>query len=69
MKGPEARRTISGIDSPPRIIQAARHNPGLGIQPGFAVDLTTLGEFGNPWDYDNAQQRERAMERVKREKP
>eukprot|EP00972_Heterocapsa_arctica_P078882 11633644-Heterocapsa_arctica.AAC.1 len=69
MRGPEARRTLYEIYSPPRITQAARSNPGLGIQPGFALDLTTLDEFWNPWEFDNAQQRERAMERVKREKP
>eukprot|EP00972_Heterocapsa_arctica_P103419 15240408-Heterocapsa_arctica.AAC.1 len=69
MKGPEARRTTSEIDSPPRITQAARSNPGPGIQPGFALDLTTLDEFGNLWDFDDAKQRERAMERVRSEKP
>eukprot|EP00972_Heterocapsa_arctica_P049127 7231980-Heterocapsa_arctica.AAC.1 len=43
------------------------NHPGLGIQPGLALDFTTLDEFGNPWDFDDAKQRERAMERVRRE--
>eukprot|EP00972_Heterocapsa_arctica_P079531 11720426-Heterocapsa_arctica.AAC.1 len=47
MKGPEARNTISEIYSPPRISQAARSNPGLGIQPGFALDLTNLDEMSS----------------------
>eukprot|EP00972_Heterocapsa_arctica_P094620 13953104-Heterocapsa_arctica.AAC.1 len=51
MKGHKARRTISEIDSPPRITQGARSNPGLGIQPGVALDLTALDEFGNPCDF------------------
>eukprot|EP00972_Heterocapsa_arctica_P067594 9976995-Heterocapsa_arctica.AAC.1 len=46
--GPEARRTVSEIHSPPRITQAARSHPGLGVQPGFALDFTTLDEFNNP---------------------
>eukprot|EP00972_Heterocapsa_arctica_P095265 14049458-Heterocapsa_arctica.AAC.1 len=69
MHGPEALRTASDIYSLPRITQAARSRPGLGIQPGFALDFTTLDELNNPWDLDIPLQRERAIERVQRERP
>eukprot|EP00972_Heterocapsa_arctica_P013032 1914880-Heterocapsa_arctica.AAC.1 len=42
-----ARRTVSNIHSPPRITRSAMSHPGLGIHAGFALDLTTIDEFGN----------------------
>eukprot|EP00972_Heterocapsa_arctica_P086274 12717352-Heterocapsa_arctica.AAC.1 len=63
ISGPEARRTVSEICSPPRITQAARSHPSLGIQPGFALDLTTCDAFGNPWNFDLPSHRIRAIER------
>ena len=37
--------------------------------PGFALDLTTVDSDGRPWDFDEKVMRERALERVRREKP
>eukprot|EP00972_Heterocapsa_arctica_P019437 2867843-Heterocapsa_arctica.AAC.1 len=47
----------------------AKSKPNLGIKPGFALDLTNLDEFGNRWDFDVPSQRQRAMERIRAEKP
>eukprot|EP00972_Heterocapsa_arctica_P028471 4187953-Heterocapsa_arctica.AAC.1 len=47
----------------------AKSNPNLGIKPGFALDLIILDEFGNRWDFDVPAQRQRAMEKIRTEKP
>eukprot|EP00972_Heterocapsa_arctica_P073147 10803347-Heterocapsa_arctica.AAC.1 len=48
----EARRTVAEIYSPPRVTDMARARPSLGIQPGFALDLTVLDANGRAWDFD-----------------
>eukprot|EP00972_Heterocapsa_arctica_P102279 15070258-Heterocapsa_arctica.AAC.1 len=65
----EARRTVLDIYSPPRITSMAKSNPNLGVKPGFAMDLIILDEFGNRWDFDVPSQRQRAMEKIRTEKP
>eukprot|EP00972_Heterocapsa_arctica_P089953 13270916-Heterocapsa_arctica.AAC.1 len=52
MPASEARRTVPEIYSPPRITSMTKSKPNLGTNPGFALDLTTLDEFGNSWDFD-----------------
>ena len=49
--------------SPPRIPNAAALLPNLEVIPGFALDLT------NGWDSTIPEHRERAMKKVKIEKP
>eukprot|EP00972_Heterocapsa_arctica_P074823 11041227-Heterocapsa_arctica.AAC.1 len=65
----EARRTVSEIYSPPRIISMAKSRPNLGIQAGFALDFTNVDKFGNPWDFDVPLKRHIAMEQIRNEKP
>ena len=43
--------------------------PKLGITPGFALDLTVNDENGQPWDFDDSRQRNRATRKVLVEKP
>ena len=43
--------------------------PELRIHPGFALDLTTNDADGAAWDFDNLEMRQRALDRVRREKP
>eukprot|EP00972_Heterocapsa_arctica_P013936 2052841-Heterocapsa_arctica.AAC.1 len=69
MPASEARRMVSEIYSPPRITDMAKSNPNLGIKPGSALDLTILDKLGNQWDFDVPSQRQRAMEKVRTEKP
>eukprot|EP00972_Heterocapsa_arctica_P096768 14277097-Heterocapsa_arctica.AAC.1 len=52
-----ARKTISEVYSPPRVSLAATSHPSSGIQAGFALDLTTVDEFGNPWNFVLPSQR------------
>ena len=48
---------------------AAKLLPELRLIPGFALDLTTADHDGKLWDFDSKVMRDRAMERVNREKP
>ena len=66
---PEARNIVSEIYSPPRVTDAARRNPSLGIRPGFALDLTTSDDEGRPWDFDDPSQRAKAKALVLEKKP
>ena len=65
----ELNTVVSEIYSPPRITRAARMLPRLGITPGFALDLTTNDENGQPWGFDDSRQRNKATHKVLVEKP
>ena len=43
--------------------------PELKLIPGFALDLTTADVDGRLWDFDDKVMRERAMRKVKEERP
>ncbi len=57
---------VAEIYSPPRITALL---PGYGLYPGVAMDITTNDETGNPWDFDDPRQRQRARERLRADKP
>ena len=40
----QVRKVVSEIYSPPRVTKAAADNPGYGLMPGFAIDLTCNDE-------------------------
>ena len=63
------RAVISEIYSPPRVTATTKLLPELRLIPGFAFDLTTTDVDGKKWDFDNKVMRERAMKRVREEKP
>ena len=63
------KSVVSEIYAPPRVTAAAKLLPELRLIPGFALDLTTADHDGKLWDFDSKVMRDRAMERVKREKP
>ena len=62
----ELNATVSEIDSPPRVTALLPHGD---LIPGSAMDITTVDEQGNPWDFDNHEQRAKARKRVEEEKP
>ena len=62
-------KLVSEIYSPPRVTAAAKLLPELRCVPGFALDLTTMNEQGQPWDFDIAANREKAREMVLTQKP
>ena len=43
--------------------------PELRLIPGFALDLTTADSDGRPWDFDQKAMRDRAMQKLRTEKP
>ncbi len=49
----EIHAVLSEIYSPRRVTALLPHE---GILPGFAMDLTTNDENGNPWDFDKPEQ-------------
>ena len=41
----------------------------MGLKAAWAMDLTTFDESGNPWDFSKAEQRKKALRRLKEDKP
>ena len=60
---------VSEIYSPPRVTAATKLLPELRLIPGFAVDLTTADVDGALWDFDSKVMRDRAMKKVREERP
>ena len=54
------------VYSPPRITSVASH---MGLKTAWAMNLTTLDESGNPWDFSQAAQRKKALRRLREDKP
>ena len=63
------RQVVSEIYSPPRVTAAAKLLPELRLIPGFALDLTTVNERGEPWNFDLKVMRDEALRRVRDERP
>ena len=57
------------IYSPPRVTAATKLLPELRLIPGFALDLTTADVDGALWDFDSKVMRDRAMKKVREERP
>ena len=56
--------------SAPRNTVAIKLLPELRLIPGFALDLTTIDDDdGCAWDFDNPRKRDKAMAKVRDEKP
>ena len=43
--------------------------PELKLIPGFALDLTTADADGKLWDFDDKVMRDRALQRIRTERP
>ena len=41
----------------------------MGLKPAWALDLTTVDDEGKPWDFSLADQRRKAMRKLKEDKP
>ena len=63
------RAVVSEIYSPPRVTKATKLLPELNVIPGFALDLTTADSDGRLWDFDEKEMRDRALKKVREEKP
>jgi hypothetical protein len=60
---------VSEVYSAPRVTLAAKLLPGLGVLPGFALDLTTVNKQGHNWDFTQEAMRREAREIVETEEP
>jgi len=60
---------VSEIYSAPRVTQASKLLPSLGILPGFAFDLTTVNKDGHNWDFTKEAMRQEARMEVIEGKP
>jgi hypothetical protein len=60
---------ISDIYSRPRVTQVAKPLPGSNVLPGFALDLATTDADGRPWNFCEAEMRERARRKLDIEQP
>ena len=54
------------VYSAPRITAAASR---MGLKPAWAMDLTTVDDEGKPWDFSRADQRRKALRKLKEDKP
>ncbi len=62
-----ARNDVSEIYSRPRVTAYAT---SLGLSPGFALDLAVVDpDDGKPWDFDVPAKCNKALERIRAEKP
>ena len=62
-------RVVSEVYSPPRVSGYFARNPQKYLGPGFALDLTTNDEHGNPWDLSDAKMQAKALDLVRTQKP
>ena len=60
---------ISEIYSGPRVVRALKLLPGLGLGPGFSLDLTTVDENGDNWDFNDPAMRAKAERLVDEQEP
>ena len=66
-----AERKMRGMDvaeaySPPRITEMAGR---MGMNPGFAIDLTQDDDDGEPWDLSKKHKQDKAKKKVEKEEP
>ena len=63
------RRLVSEIYSPPRVTELLKRTRSRHLMAGFALDLTVMGEDGQPWDFTQRDKRETARRLVREQKP
>ena len=65
-----ARRIVSEMYSPPRVTAELKRGRYRHLLPGFALDLTVNDpEDGRPWDFSQADKREKARKMRREQKP
>ena len=65
----QLRNLVSEIYSGPRVVRALKLLPGLGLAPGFSLDLTTVDENGDNWDFTIPAMRDKAERLVDEQEP
>ena len=60
---------MAEVYSAPRVTKALELLPGLGLLPGFALDLATTDENGEEYDFTKKHMRDKARRKVEEEKP
>ena len=60
---------VSELYSPPRVTKAAKLLPSMGISPGLALDVTTVNDKGEPWDFDDESKQQEALDLVEETQP
>ena len=57
---------LAEVYSLPRMVEAARR---IGMEAGFALDLTNVDEEGNQWDLSKTKMRTKALQLLDEKKP
>ncbi len=57
---------VAEIYSPPRVVKRAQE---IGLKPGWGLDLTTKDTDGRPWDFSKKEAKERAIMKIRKDKP
>ena len=65
----QTNQLVAEVYSGPRIIKALKLLPHLGLHPGFALDITTVDDEGEEWDFTKQHMREKAYKLVDETKP
>ena len=63
------RAVVSEVYSAPRVTEAARRHARLGCIPGVALDLTSMDDEGNPWNFDIEAMRVKAEKLLNAQRP
>ena len=63
------KRLVSEIYSPPRATKMLEKLPSQEVAPGFALDLTTVDENGEPWDFCRKDMTEKARKLLIKTEP
>ena len=61
-----SKNDVSEVYSRPRVSQCAEE---CGLRPGWALDLKTQDELGNPWDFDEEGQQQKAIRKIEEDRP
>ena len=67
--GDLTHRAVGSVDSSPRVTAAAKLMLELKVISGFALDLTTADIDSASLDFDSKVMRDRAMKKLREEKP
>jgi hypothetical protein len=62
----ETGHMVSEVFSPPRVVTMARE---LGFAGGWSLDMTTVDDEGQPWDFNKPEMRDKERKLVRDTKP
>ena len=66
LQAPVSRPVVSEVFSPPRVAAMAEN---MGMKSGDPLDISTVSNKGEPWDFDRKDKRDEARRLIQQSKP